>query len=78
MKTLRLALVFVVIGLALLLATWAAGLIAVSEASDTAVRTVAIVAIGAAGAAAVLALLGGGRPPTGGDSSGQTRNGPSF
>jgi len=78
MTTIRLSLVFLVLGLSILLGFWAMGGIGGAEVADASARVGAIVAIGVVASTAVLALLGRRRPPDAGNSSGSPRNGPQF
>jgi hypothetical protein len=78
MTTIRLSLVFLVLGLSILLGLWAMGFVGGPEVSDAASRTLAIVAVGGVASSLVLALLGARRPPAAGDDSNPPRNGPRF
>lgn len=78
MTTIRLSLVFFVLGVSVLLGLWAVGAIGPGDVSDAAMRTAAVVAIAGLASAAALALLGGRRPPAAGDTPGPPPNGPRF
>lgn len=78
MTTLRLPLVFLVLGLSILLGLWAIGSIAGHDVADASVRLVAVIAIGAAASFALSTLLGRRQTPDGNDSSSPPANGPRF
>jgi len=78
MKTVRLALVFVVLAVSVLLALWAFGLTGGGEVADASKRTVAVVAIGGIASSLAFALLDRRRPPSGGGSAEKTNQGPKF
>ena len=76
MTTMRVALVFLVVGIAVLLTLWALGLVGGGDVAGATGRTVALVGIGAAASALVFALAGGNRGP--GSGAGGNGQGPKF
>lgn len=78
MKTVRLALVFVVLPVSVLLALWAFGLADGGEVADASRRTAAVVAIGGIASSLAFALLDRRRPPSGGGPGEKTNEGPKF
>lgn len=78
MNTLRLSLVLAVLGISVVGTLWLLGWLEASDAADTTMRTIGLVAIGGAASVAVFAILSGRRPRAPRDASGPPANGPQF